>query len=667
MSNLATAEHRRREVTTAYFLRSRMATPPSHSPTLLLRIPTFEITFHRNRYSHPQTLVIDNSPALLPFASNLIMFPAPNPSGVARKPEFRHVEGDSIALTFAECNLDFIDLIGNHPRDCNKFYPLVPLLEAASKVSDFVKIPIFSVQVTIFRTRASRLDSPITTLFVMQAPRTPKVNVYDLDFGWGKPEKKISYSFSHKQPEEMAAIDDFLTILEKCQISPPLNTIGERSLPLTFFDLGWLLFHPIHQLFFYEFPHSKSRFIETVIPNLKHSLSITLQHFFPFASNLIVYPAQNPRKPEIRHVEGDFVALTFAECSLDFNDLIGNHPRECSKFYPLVPVLEGGTKVSDFVKFPIFSVQVTVFPNSGFTIGLTNHHTLSDATSRYELLKAWTSIAKYGTDEIFLANGSLPFYDRVIEYPQCLDDIFFNQHTINTLDENYRHPQLVSSTDRVRATFVLTRAQINSLKKWILLQLPKLEYVSSFTLGCAYIWTCITKSRVHLDRKKTENELERFACVIDWRSRLDPPVPQTYFGNCVGPCFTTMKSTILTGNKGFVTAVELITKSIRETVKNNQGMLKDAETWLDRFVVKVPTVGVAGTPKHDVYGLDFGWGKPKKYETISIDFGQAISVNVSSKSPEDLEFGLSLPAKQMDAFISIYGDELEGIISEETS
>ncbi|KAI3736219.1 hypothetical protein L6452_15757 [Arctium lappa] len=469
----------------------------------------------------------------------------------------------------------------------------------------------------------------------------------------------------------MTATDGSLTVLEKCRISPPPNTVGERSLPLTFFDLGWLLFHPIHQLFFYEFPHSKSHFIQTVIPTLKHSLSITLQHFFPFASNLIVFHAPNPsgvaRKPEIRHVEGDSVALTFAECTLDFNDLIGNHPRECNKFYPLVPLLEAASKESDFVKFPIFSVQVTIFPNSGITIGLTNHHTLSDARSRYDLLEAWTSIAKYGTDELFLASGSFPVYDRVIEYPQSLDEIYSNRHVIQTLDENYRPPQLVSATDRVRATFVLTRAHINLLKKWLLIQLPKLEFISSFTLGCALMWSCIAKSRIHHEGKKGENELERFVCVIDWRSRLDPPVPQTYFGNCVGPCFAITRSTILTGNKGFVAAVELVGNTIRETVKNKQGMLKDAETWLERLVVQVPTVGVAGTPKHDIYDLDFGWGKPKKYESISIDFAQGISVNVSSKSPEDLEFGLSLPGKQMDAFISIYGDELESIISEENS
>lgn len=184
-----------------------------------------------------------------------------------------------------------------------------------------------------------------------------------------------------------------LTVLEDCQISPPSDTVGERSLPLTFFDMIWLQFFPINQLFFYEFPHSKTHFVEKIIPNLKQSLSITLQHFFPFASNLILFPNQDhsgfARKPEIRHVEGDSVSVTFAESSLDFNYLVGNHPRECNKFHPLVPRLGYAKKVSDHISIPLFSVQVTLFPNSGISIGFTNHHTLCDASSRFDFLKAW--------------------------------------------------------------------------------------------------------------------------------------------------------------------------------------------------------------------------------------------------------------------------------------
>lgn len=130
-----------------------------------------------------------------------------------------------------------------------------------------------------------------------------------------------------------------MTLLEQSQVSPPQATVGQKSLPLTFFDIGWLnTFDPIHPLLFYELPITKTQFTETIVPNLKQSLSVTLQHFFPFVGKLTIFPSGD-KNPEIRCDEGDSVVATFAECNLDFNDLIGNHPRECDKFYNLIPIL----------------------------------------------------------------------------------------------------------------------------------------------------------------------------------------------------------------------------------------------------------------------------------------------------------------------------------------
>ncbi|KAJ0826792.1 putative transferase [Helianthus annuus] len=461
-----------------------------------------------------------------------------------------------------------------------------------------------------------------------------------------------------------------LTILEKCRISPPPHTVGERSLPLTSFDLPWLLFHAaVHQLFFYDFPHSKSHFFETIVPKLKHSLSITLQHFFPFAGNMIIFPSENhsgvTQKPEILHVDGDAVALTFAECSLDFHDLKGNHPRDCNKFHPLVPQLESAFKVSDIVKIPVFSIQVTIFPNSGITIGLSNHHSLCDARTRYNFLMGWTSIAKHGSDELFLASGSLPFYDRVINYPDSLDEMLLSLPPIRNIDENYKVQQLVPQPDKVRSTIVLTRSQITWLKKWLLVQLPTLKYVSSFVVGCGFVWSCIAKSRILIEGKKGEYEVERFACMADWRSRLEPPVPPTYFGNCTGLCMAITKTTLITGSNGFPTAVDVLGTAIMQAVNNKEGFFEDMERSLEKGLKQAPTIGVAGTPKLNVYEVDFGWGRPKKYETVSLDFSDAISVNASEEASDDLEIGLCLPGKQMDAFITIYKNELESMLSDQ--
>jgi hypothetical protein len=440
------------------------------------------------------------------------------------------------------------------------------------------------------------------------------------------------------------------TVIEQSQVSPPPATVADKSLPLIYFDFFWLRAPPVHNLFFYELPLTKTEFMESIVPNLRNSLSITLQHFFPFVGNLFIYP--NPKKPEIRYVEGDSVAVTFAECNLDFDDLTGNHPRDCDKFYHLIPLLGQPVKTSDYTKLPIFAVQVTFFPNRGFSIGMTNHHTLGDASTRFCFLKAWISIARAGTDESFLSNGTLPIYDRVEENPKAADGLLkFSKY--ETLKEDYEHQTLSGPTDKVRATFVLTRNVLNQLKKSVSTELPTLAYVSSFTVACAYVWSNIATSH--------NDGLQMFGFTIDCRARLNPPVPANYFGNCLSGCFALEKTTMLTGKEGFINAAKLLGESLHKTLTNKKGAMLDLESDSDLFADGVPStmIGVAGTPKLKFYDIDFGWGRPKKVETVSIDYDGSISMNACKESNDDLEIGVCLPAAEMKTFIHTFQGGLQ--------
>lgn len=46
--------------------------------------------------------------------------------------------------------------------------------------------------------------------------------------------------------------------------------------------------------------------------------------------------------------------------------------------------------------------------------------------------------------------------------------------------------------------------------------------------------------------------------------RLDPPVPDNYFGNCCVPCVTKTESVRLVGADGFLVGVELIGEDINK-------------------------------------------------------------------------------------------------------
>ncbi|KAI7757333.1 hypothetical protein M8C21_017117 [Ambrosia artemisiifolia] len=282
---------------------------------------------------------------------------------------------------------------------------------------------------------------------------------------------------------------------------------------------------------------------------------------------------------------------------------------------------------------------------------MTNHHCLCDASINILFLKAWTSIARSGTNESFLANGTLPFYGRVVKNP-VLDENYLKLAEVEKFKEEYQPSKLCGPTDKVRATFILPRRVINKLKTLVSTQVPTLPYVSSFTVACAYVWSCLAKTR--------ENELQLFRFLIDCRARMSPPIPAAYFGNCVvGGCNTMEQSKLLTGKEGFMTATKLIGQSLHKKLTDKDGILKEIES-----PNGIPTtiIGVSATPKIKFYDIDFGWGKPKKFEIVSIDYNGSVSILASRENNEDVEIGVCLPTIEMESFVRIFEHGLEPYI-----
>lgn len=192
-----------------------------------------------------------------------------------------------------------------------------------------------------------------------------------------------------------------VTILEQCQVRPPPDTVAVKSLPLNFFDLIWLTFHPLGRVMFFEFPYSTTHFIQNMVPKLKSSLSLALQHFTPLAGKLST-PSNAKCNTDfrIRYVDGDSVSITFSECRGDLSHYSGNHARDGNVLKPLVPRLpSGGTCVDACGELccvaPVFAVQVTVFPNRAICIGITNSHVVADGRTMFNFVFAWASIAKH--------------------------------------------------------------------------------------------------------------------------------------------------------------------------------------------------------------------------------------------------------------------------------
>ncbi|KAL6542506.1 hypothetical protein OROMI_024108 [Orobanche minor] len=204
------------------------------------------------------------------------------------------------------------------------------------------------------------------------------------------------------------------TVLESCEVEPPQGAVAEQSLLLTFFNINWLHFHPMIQLLFYDLPRSKPHFLETVVPKLRESLSLTLKHFFPLSGHVVYHSSPDED----------------ADLSVCLRRLY--HAKLVDKLYSFIPQLRPNVEESKRKLLKVLAVQVTLFPGRGVCIGITTHHYVCDKPSFLTFLMSWSAISKLGGGD---GDGEFvikPIFDcSLINYPLKLDTIYWKKRSEN--------------------------------------------------------------------------------------------------------------------------------------------------------------------------------------------------------------------------------------------
>ncbi|KAL1560722.1 malonyl-coenzyme:anthocyanin 5-O-glucoside-6'''-O-malonyltransferase-like [Salvia divinorum] len=451
------------------------------------------------------------------------------------------------------------------------------------------------------------------------------------------------------------------TVIETCRIPPPRGVAAKLFLPLSFLDMSWLHSSPMYILNFYNHPCSEAEFSNSIVPNLKHSLSLTLKHYLPIAANLLYPLDTDTSKPVIRYTSGDTVALTIADSSLDFDELVANHAKESDQFYDLLQPPAPLTEEENYQIAPLISLQATLFPNRGICIVMNFHHSLCDGRSIVGFLKAWAMINKSAGDAVFVSkNGeSLPFFEKpVSEDSRRVDGMFWNAMKKIPFKTVVSHPR---PTNRVRASFILRQSDIIKLKHRFLSAKPNLVRVSDFVVATAYFWTTLVKSH---GSAGDENEVFVFpADVRGSRNALfDPPVPLHYFGNCLGGGVVSVEHRKLAAEDGFVVAAEAIGDVIKAQIYDGDEFLKSPENQLSKMSKPERVFGVLvayGSPKFDFKDADFGWGEARKVEVLSLD-DEKYGMLLGNSDDGGLIIGMSLPNDMMESFASTFKDGLVG-------
>ncbi|KAK7295466.1 hypothetical protein RJT34_18375 [Clitoria ternatea] len=445
-----------------------------------------------------------------------------------------------------------------------------------------------------------------------------------------------------------------MKIVEVFHVAPTsgseLELPSQTSLPLTFFDILWLRLPPVQRIFFYEFPHPTQLFFHTLLPKLKHSLSLSLSYFFPLAGHLI-WPVDS-NYPIIDYNTGDTVSLTVAESDTDFNHLSGTDLFDAKENHHLLPHL-----TITHEKATVFALQVTLFPNTGFSIGITSHHAVLDGKSSTSFIKSWAYLcSKLGesTTYLLLPPELCPFHEReAVKDPNDLSAKYANDW-LKQGGPNNRSLMvwdLQVQEDATYGSFHLSRSDIEKLRQLVVSKQKgdKKLHLSSLVLSAAYALVCRVKVEELIKLQRIVMALN-----VDCRGRLEPPLPSTYFGNCVGARLPIFETRELQGEDGLIVAVETLSAAL-ESLK--EGVLNGSENWCTWLIngldADVKTIGVAGSPRFEVYSIDFGWGRPKKVAMASIDRTTAFCLS-DSRNGDGVEISFVSKKAAMEAFASLF-------------
>ncbi|KAF5961484.1 hypothetical protein HYC85_002693 [Camellia sinensis] len=306
----------------------------------------------------------------------------------------------------------------------------------------------------------------------------------------------------------------------------------------------------------------------------------------------------------------------------------------------------------------LMTLQITFFPNKGFSIGYAAHHAVLDGKTTALFMHSWASICRRGGDST-LTEEETPFYDRTsIKDPNDHEKTYINflfelngpnNKSLMIWDMN-------APTDTMLGTFQLTRADIENMKKRVKNQWQEKQkrepaiHVSSFTITSAYVWVCLVKA------KKISTWKVHLGFSVDCRARLEPPLPSTYFGNFLSGEQINADSNDLIGEDGVATTVKAIGEAI-ESLKEEA--VKEFQVYKLFSIDKDRLFTIGGSPRFELYNTDFGWGRPRKVEMTSIDKSGAFSLSDCRDGNGGLEIGIVLKKHETEAFASLFASGLE--------
>ncbi|KAF5177876.1 Bahd acyltransferase dcr [Thalictrum thalictroides] len=385
-----------------------------------------------------------------------------------------------------------------------------------------------------------------------------------------------------------------VNIIKKTNVLPS-KKIGRKECPLVTFDLPYVTFYYNQKLLLY-----KGADFQQVVEKLKEGLAVVLEEFYPLAGRL-----QKDEEGVLRVVcdDDENVGVEFIEAVAKDIDIDELAKEEASSIlhqinpYTNVMNLEG-------LHRPLLVVQVTKLKD-GIAIGCGVNHAVLDGNSTWHFMNSWAEICRGST-----AISVIPFHDRIkarntrvkLDLPKSAEA---HERSGESNGDAKPAPLLREKIFRFSETAVnKIKSEVNSN-----VTNGTTKSFSTFQSLGVHLWRAVTRAR----QLKPE-DYTVFAVFMDCRKRVDPPMPDNYFGNLIQAVFTvTAAGLLLASPPEFgATMLQNVIQSHDSKAINKRSEEWEAEPKLFRYKdAGINPVAIGSSPRFQVYDVDFGWGKPE--------------------------------------------------------
>ncbi|KAJ4765181.1 HXXXD-type acyl-transferase-like protein [Rhynchospora pubera] len=391
-------------------------------------------------------------------------------------------------------------------------------------------------------------------------------------------------------------------IIKTYTVTPRPNPEVPRQLHLSAWDVGMLSTLYIQRGLLFTYPPDLSA--QQIIERLRSSLEEALFHFYILSGRLRVVSCEGGGVTCHVEVEcegdgAEFVHAVADEIGVTDVVTMGGQdlPKFLKEFFPLdlahAVNFDGCTK-------PLLTVQFTELIG-GIFIGCTFNHVIGDGTSFWHFFDAWAEITrcKAARNEVILSQP--PVHDRW----------FIGGYGEPPIKLPYSSP----AEFVVRPSTLLLREKMFHFSSESLAKLKERanqEYrkgiISTFQALSALMWRSITRARCCPPDQKTSCQL-----IIQNRARLQPPLSPNYFGNsiCLISTSTTARE-LLDNNLGWSSwlAHQIVSNHTDSAIRDQtHKYMKDPFVYNGNMFDK-HSILMVGSPWFNMYGCDFGWGKP---------------------------------------------------------